>query len=166
MSWFTQLFTGGVGELVDKVGETVDRFHLSGEEKQTFKLELRRLLQQRQAQVEQTVRKNLEARERVLVAELTQGDNYTKRARPTVVYGGLIMIGINYVIAPFFGQLFGADAMQAFQLPGEFWAAWGGVVATWSIGRSLEKANMSNTFSRMMTGAPKRPSLLDDEVVG
>jgi hypothetical protein len=168
MSWFSQLVSGGVGELVEKVGDTVDRFHLSGEEKQKFKLELRSLLQQRQAEVEQTVRKNLEARERVLVAELTQGDNYTKRARPTVVYGGLIMIGINYVIAPFLAQLFGAGALEPFQLPMEFWAAWGGVVATWSIGRSLEKANMGNKLSHMITGGiPKqRSTLLDDDVVG
>lgn len=166
MSWLSDLFTSGVGDLVDKVGATVDRFHLSGEEKQRFKLELRRLFQQRQAEVEQTIRKNLEARERVLVAELAQGDNYTKRARPTVVYGGLVMIGINYVIIPFLASVFGAEAMQPMQLPTEFWAAWGGVVATWSIGRSLEKANMSNGLSRMVTGASKRSALLDEDVVG
>ena len=38
MSWFSELFSGGVGDVVEKVGNTIDEFHLSGEEKQEFKL--------------------------------------------------------------------------------------------------------------------------------
>ena len=40
MSWFNKLFAGGVGDVVEKVGNTIDEFHLSGEKKQNFKLEL------------------------------------------------------------------------------------------------------------------------------
>ena len=100
MSWFSKLFAGGAGEVIDKVGNTIDRFHLSGEEKQAFKLELQRALMQRESEIEQTIRKNLEAKERILVAELQQGDTYTKRARPTVVYFGLVMIALNYFVLP------------------------------------------------------------------
>ena len=169
MGWFTDLFAGGVGDVVEKVGDTIDKFHLSGEEKQAFKLELQRTLLQRESEIEQTIRKNLEAKERILVAELQQGDNYTKRARPTVVYFGLLMIALNYFLVPAVILISGKDVIPEdfFKLPGEFWAAWGGIVATWAVGRSFEKANSSNKFSRMITGNKKQASLLDDdEAVG
>lgn len=188
MSWFNKLFAGGVGEVIDKVGGTLDKFHLSGEEKQAFQLELQQALMQRESEIEQTIRKNLEAKERILVAELQQGDSYTKRARPTVVYFGLIMIALNYFLLPAAMVLSGnADQLQQcntttqpdgtetescerqtlFPLPEEFWVAWGGIVATWAIGRSFEKTNSSNRFSRVVTGSKQRPSLLDnDEAVG
>ena len=188
MSWFSKLFAGGVGEMVEKVGSTIDKFHLSGEEKQAFRLELQKTLMQRESDIEQTIRKNLEAKERILVAELQQGDNYTKRARPTVVYFGLIMIALNYFLLPAALLLTdnedllkhcststngdGVKTEQCeretlFPLPEEFWVAWGGIVATWAVGRSFEKSNSSNKLSRAITGNKKQTSLLDDdEAVG
>lgn len=185
MSWFSKLFSAGVGEVVEKVGKTVDEFHLSGEEKQQFKLELQKALLQRDSEIEQTIRKNLEAKERILVAELQQGDNYTKRARPTVVYFGLLMIALNYFLLPAGLLLSGnkdlltlckssseenqsqkledCERTTLFPLPEEFWVAWGGIVATWAVGRSYEKSNSSNRFSRAVTGNRQRGSLLDDD---
>ncbi|MBT0585451.1 3TM-type holin [Alteromonas oceanisediminis] len=161
MSWFTEIFAGSAGSIVEKVGDTIDRFHLSEEEKQNFKLDLQRLMAARDSEIEQTMRKNLEARERILVAELQQGDNYTKRARPTVVYFGLVMIGLNYFVVPLVSMLTSSTA-TTFDLPGEFWAAWGGIVATWAIGRSFEKRGANNLMTRAVTGEVKRSSLLDD----
>jgi hypothetical protein len=188
MSWFSQLFAGGVGDVIEKVGNTIDEFHLSGEEKQKFKLELQQLLMKRESEIEQTIRKNLEAKERIIVAELQQGDSYTKRARPTVVYFGLIMIALNYFLLPAALLVSGNSGMlencakkttaenvieescnreTLFPLPEEFWLAWGGIVATWAVGRSFEKTSASNKFSRAVTGTSKRTSLLDDdEAVG
>ncbi|MDC0602798.1 holin family protein [Aliiglaciecola sp.] len=161
MSWFTTLFSGGASEVIDRVGDVIDEFHLSGEEKQKFKLQLRQVVAARESEVEQTIRKNLEAKERILVAELAQGDAYTKRARPTVVYFGLVMIGLNYFVVPLISMLSGSDP-QYFDLPTEFWAAWGGIVATWAVGRSFEKANAGNGMTSKITGN-KRVSLLEDD---
>ena len=190
MGWFTKLFSGGIGDVVDKVGSAVDKFHLSGEEKQEFKLEMQQILMKRESEIEQTVRKNLEAKERILVAELQQGDNFTKRARPSVVYFGLIMIALNYFVLPAAllvtgnadklencvveKDQYGSEKKQCeretlFPLPDEFWAAWGGIVATWAIGRSFEKTKGgNNAMSRAITGSKKQSSLLedDDEAVG
>ena len=188
MSWLSKLFAGGVGTVVEKVGDTVDKFHLSGEEKQQFKLELQQVLMARESEIEQTVRKNLEAKERILVAELQQGDTFTKRARPSVVYFGLLMIALNYFLLPSLVMISGnseqlkncttkkqdGDVVEEsceretlFPLPQEFWVAWGGIVATWAVGRSFEKSSASNAFSRAITGSKKKTSLLDDdEAVG
>lgn len=162
MSWLTNILSGGVGTLVEQVGGVVDKFHLSGEEKQRFKLELETLLQKRNSEIEETVRSELQAKERILVAELTQGDNYTKRARPTVVYAGLAFIFLNYCLVPIIGKLSGLDIPEL-QLPTGFWAGWSGIVATWSVGRSMEKRGASSRFSRAVTGR-SGSRLFDDDI--
>ena len=165
MNWLTKIFSGGVGTLVEQVGGVVDQFHLSGEEKQKFKLELEALLQKRDSEIEETVRAELQAKERVLVAELTQGDNYTKRARPTVVYAGLGFIFFNSCLVPVLAKLFGAD-MEPLELPTEFWYGWSGIVATWSIGRTMEKRGAHNRLTRAVTGSGGSRLLEDDVAKG
>ena len=151
MSWLSNLLGGGIGEIIGKVGGIVDDLNLSGEEKQQFKIQLETLLQKRDSEVEQTIRIELQAKERVLVAELQQSDKFTKRARPMVVYAGLAFIGINYVIVPIVGLIAG-QLINPIQLPVEFWAGWSGIVATWSIGRSFEKSGSRNRVTSVITG--------------
>lgn len=152
MSWFSQFFSNNVSSLLSSVSNVIDQFHLSKEEKQQFQLALEKLVNDKFIETEKTIRQELTSREKILVAELNQGDNYTKRARPTVVYFGLLMIGCNYLIVPLLSQLFEIQ-MEALSLPTEFWVAWGGVVSTWSVGRSFEKGNVSNSFSQRVTGS-------------
>lgn len=152
MSWLTDIFSGSVGGLVSSIGDIADKFHLSGEEKLKFQLEMEALIQQRDAVVEETLRSELQAKERILVAELTQGDTYTKRARPTVVYAGLAFILFNYCVVPAIGRIAGTS-VAPFELPMEFWIGWSGIVATWSVGRSVEKSGRKNAVTRAITGS-------------
>ena len=152
MGLLSSLIGGGVSDIVTSVGNVVDKFTLTGEEKQQFKLEMEALLQKRDSEIEQTFRQELESKERVLVAELSQGDNYTKRARPTVVYVGLGFILFNYCLVPALSLAFGRTA-SPLELPSDFWLAWGGIVATWSVGRSFEKVGINNRATRMITGS-------------
>ena len=151
MNLLTKVFSNGIGTLVKQVGGVVDQFHLSGEEKNKFKLELESLLQKRDSEIEETLRTELQAKEKILVAELTQGDQYTKRARPTVVYAGLGFILFNYSLVPFVGRLIGTP-VEPLVLPPEFWYGWSGIVATWSIGRSMEKRGANDRFTRAIHG--------------
>ena len=106
----------------------------------------------------------MQARERVMVAELNQSDNYTKRARPTTVYFGLIMIAFNYCIVPLVTLLSDSVQLTTLELPTEFWIAWGGVVATWSIGRTAERVGMNNKITRVVTGTKKpKDDFWDDD---
>jgi len=141
--------------VVDKVGGVVDKFHLSGEEKQKSKLELEALLQKRDAEIEETIRTEMMTKERILVTELQQGDNYTKRARPTVVYAGLGFIFFNYCLVTVLGG-------NNLELPPEFWYGWSGIVATWSVGRTFEKRGASNSVIRTITGSGKSRILDED----
>ena len=163
MSFISNILGGSVGKVVEQVGGVIDRFTLTGEEKQKFKLDLEALLQKRDSEVEETIRTQLQAKERILVAELQQGDSYTKRARPTVVYAGLGFIFFNYCLVPVISKISGGG-IQPLALPPEFWYGWSGIVATWSVGRSMEKRGASNRFSRMVTGSTaSRSSLLFDD---
>lgn len=151
MGWLQTILSGGIGDVIGKAGDIVDEFHLSGEEKQKFKLKLESLLQKRDSEVEATIRTELQAKERVLVAELNQSDNYTKRARPTVVYAGLLFIVLNYSLVPLI-QIFTHLPVAPFQLPFEFWAGWSGIVTTWVIGRSAEKRGTRSKLASLITG--------------
>lgn len=153
MELFKKLFSKGITDVVDSVGDVIDRFTLSKEEKQEFKLEMQSRLMQLESELEETYRKELDARQEIIKAELTQGDNYTKRARPTIVYAGMLFIFLVYVIVPVIAYISGADQMPDIQLPNEFWWAWGTVVGVYGVGRSAEKMGITNKLTNFMTGS-------------
>lgn len=158
-NWLGKLIGSGIGGLAENVANIVDRFKLTQDEKAAFELEMEKLLQQAGSELEQTMRAELQAKERILVAELNQGDNYTKRARPTVVYFGLGLILFNYSISPIVQGVTGTPFFPM-PLPAEFWYAWGGIVATWSVGRTMERRGANNNLLSVVTGS-KKPGLLD-----
>lgn len=145
MSWLSGLLRPD--KLIGQIGTIIDDLRTTDDEKNAAKLAMEQLIQQREAQVEETIRAELGAKERVMVAELQQGDNYTKRARPTVVYAGLAFILFNYVLPNYL------PIEKAVDLPAEFWIAWGGIVATYSIGRSMEKRGVRNQVVQGITGS-------------
>ena len=149
MNWLTNLFSGGISDLLKAGGDLVDRFVHTDSEKAQMKLALEKLITERLALTQEQVGRETEAKMQVLTAELKQGDNFTKRARPTVVYAGLGFIAINHVVFPVTGRVLMAffpeivfDTSPLPDLPSEFWLAWGGICAVWAIGRTREKIRM------------------------
>lgn len=102
------------------------------------------------SQVEETVQLEMEAKKSVIVAELQQGDKYTKRARPSIIYFGLLAASAEAVLkaVAVFGGLPEDVILPASFLPTIFWGAWGGVASTWVIGRSVERRGASNAAGR------------------
>lgn len=132
----------GIGKLVAQIW---DDSTLSKEEK----------LQQTNGLVE----KKLENSKEIIVAEMGQGDNYTKRARPTVVYFGLLAIALNEIILPwaaYFIGMFctkaGCSALPEIALPTEFWWTWTSICSVWFAGRSAEKRGAMNKVIKAITG--------------
>lgn len=148
-----------VADLAKAVVERVFPPKMTAAEKAQAQVQLQEILEKRENSI-------IEAQRAIIVAEMQQGDNYTKRARPTVVYMGLLFIGLVHVVFPVAIKLvmaFKASALAPDQitqfssllnlsLPGEFWAAWGAVVSIWSIGRSAEKKGIANKIVGMITG--------------
>lgn len=152
MGILSDLFSGGMSQLVLNVAQVADQFITSDEERNAFRLQVEKLIHKREMEIEQTIRSEQKARQEILSAELNQDDKFTKRARPMLVYFGLVMIATNYMIFPILSRFVDVDVSPLPDLPLEFWAGWSGIVATWSIGRSAEKIGASNKVTRLITG--------------
>lgn len=161
MSWLTQILSASTGNVIKQIGDVIDRFTVTGDEKNTFQLKMKQLLQEKDVVVEKQLSSTLQAKERILITELQQSDSYTKRARPTVVYAGLFFIFFNYSLVPAIAYLFG-QVISPLSLPAAFWAGWSGIVATWSIGRTIEKKGKQNSITGVITGTKNRSTLLGD----
>ena len=155
MSFFSKLLSGGISDIVESVGSVVDNFTLSKEEKQEFKLEMQSKFMQVEMELEESYRIELESRKDIIQAEMSQGDKFTKRARPSIVYGGLLFIFIIHVVVPVIAYISGADSnnMPNIQLPEQFWWAWGTVVSVYGVGRSAEKLGVTNKLTNIATGS-------------
>ncbi len=136
----------GIGSVADFAKSLVDRFlpkSMTAAEKAEKQIQLQAVLERR----ENTV---VEAKKSIMIAEVQQGDNFTKRARPSIVYFGLFAIGLVHVIFPIVAWIVlattgeTATQMPKISLPPQFWATWGGVCSIWIIGRSVEKKGSEN----------------------
>lgn len=151
MSIISDLISSGLGTTISSIGDTVKKFITTDNDRMKMQTELEQILQKRDSEIERTIQTELAAKGKIIEAELNQGDKYTKRARPTVVYFGLVVILYNYCIIPSI-QLINSIPLQAFELPTEFWVAWGGIVSTWVLGRSSEKRGNRDKITSFITG--------------
>lgn len=95
----------------------------------------------------------------VIKAEMSQGDKFTKRARPSIVYAGLGFIFLVHVFFPmlaWYTAMFSDDPITPpiLSLPQDFWWVWGGVCSVWMIGRTMERNN-TNDVVGFITGSKK-----------
>lgn len=170
-----QFISGSGSNIIETVSESVDRFVTTAEEKEKLKQELLKiqieqqqnersfltqmetLTQQREKEIEETIRKELEVKQNIIMAELNQDDKFTKRARPTVVYVGLAFIlleivGLRHILM----HKIGIDASmvensdQIFKM---FLGVWGSVLGIYSVGRSVEKRGTRNSWVSLITGS-------------
>jgi len=89
-----------VGGLLKPATELIDSLHTSEEEKSAAKLAMAQVVLGHASELEETYRTEILAKERIMVAEVSSDDKYTSRARPTIVYAGLVALGVNHIILP------------------------------------------------------------------
>ncbi len=155
MKWLGKIFGGAAGETVSKVMNSVAKFGEGHLGKKELKLELEKLISADNNRIHDEITAELGAKERVLIAELSQGDKFTKRARPMVVYTGLAVLVLNHVILPWSNHFLTTNDIPAINIPMEFWIGWSGIVATWSIGRDTVRNGIKNKFTQFATGDKK-----------
>lgn len=107
-------------------------------------IEIQKMLEDRENAV-------INAQKEIVVSEMSQGDNFTKRARPTVVYAGLAFIFFDHVALPIY-SFFSSGAVPNVSLPSEFWWAWTGCVGIWMVGRTMEKRGSTSEIVAKITG--------------
>jgi len=164
------IFSGSTKGIIEGVASAVDRFVETDAEKKAALLEVERVVTERMRIAEESARATVDARMQVIVAELKSGDQYVSRTRPMIARWGLYIILFNYCVVPAFSRAVAVfrpgDPVEAllapFNLPLEFWVAWGGVVGVYAIGRSFEKQTGTATaLSRLMTGNRPRVEMMD-----
>jgi hypothetical protein len=155
MEMFKKLFSKGISDVIDSVGNVIDRVSLRKEEKDRIKMEMESNLLKLQAKVEDNFLDELKDRNDLIKAELAQGDNFTKRARPSIIYAGIIFIFLVYILIPLLAWIAGTapDKMPHIAMPEEFWWAWGTVVGVYGLGRSVEKYGVANKTTNLITGS-------------
>lgn len=144
----------GLGSVADLAKGLVNRFFppaMSDTEKAAAQIQIEQMLEQREAAL-------IDMQRSVITAEMSQGDNYTKRARPTIVYFGLGAIGLIHVLLPMLAWLIltvmgKPIVLPTIQLPEQFWFTWGGVCSIWVISRSAERRGQSSQMLSLITGS-------------
>lgn len=137
----------GIGSVADAAKTIANKFFpdkMGDGERAKAELELQKILSERD-------NKLAESKKEIMVAELNQGDNFTKRARPMIIYSGLAFIFLVHVFFPIAYVAFGNEAPEL-SLPTDFWFAWGGCCSVYTIGRSAEKGGAKNKLVGMITG--------------
>ena len=137
----------GIGSIADLAGSIINKIwppSADPNKKVEAQLELQRMLETREAAV-------IMAQREITVAEMQQSDNFTKRARPMVVYAGLTFIFFNHVFLPCYA-FFTSTPIPSVSLPSEFWWAWTGCVGIWMIGRTMEKRGAGGDLTSIITG--------------
>lgn len=134
----------GIGAAADLVSKIVDIFvppKASAEERLAAEIKIREAVQD----YENTV---VQAKAAIMTAELAQDDKLTKRARPSIIYGGLLVLMANHVVFPMTAWVLQCLAFRQLpplpdlSMPTEFWMVWGGVCSIYVLGRSREKAGV------------------------
>jgi len=148
----------GLGSVADFASTVITRFFpekMSEADRAQAQIALQEMLEARENKV-------IDAQREVMVAEMNQGDTYTKRARPTIVYAGLFFILLVHVVLPVFSYVHilvtgspPPEGVPDLALPGEFWATWGGVCGIWILGRSAEKRGIANKAVALITGGKR-----------
>lgn len=144
---------GSIGDVADRI---IGKFKMDPGKKAELETALKKEELAIQSKVEDHITAEISSRKDIIVAEMNQGDKYTKRARPTMIYAGLFFILFNYVL-PTVMVYFGRPAPDPIQLPDMFWQAWGVVVSVWSVGRTTERLGVNNPIIRKITRS-KDPS--------
>jgi len=137
----------GIGSIADLAKGLVDRFlppAMTGEQKAQAQLQMQEILEKRETTL-------IDAQKSIIVSEMQQADNFTKRARPSLVYSGLLFIFLVHVAFPI-AAFFTSKPMPSLTLPTEFWWAWGGVCSVWVVGRSAEKKGATGSVISLLTG--------------
>lgn len=147
----------GAEGILREAGNLADKFITTDGERNEFKRQIAELVTRRTSEVEETLRAELGARRDIIVAEMAQGDAYTKRARPTVVYAGIVIFALDAAVRAIQMSL-GVGDVPTTYVPSEFALAWGSVVGLWVLGRSAEKRGAGNAIISAITGTPQSTS--------
>jgi len=145
LNWLKNLFTGGAAQLLKTVNQVIDNVTTTDEERLQLEiakerlrfeiLQVTSLMEQRAAEL---VQKDLDGVRKQAMTELRSEDPFVRRARPAIIWTGVAVFVINYIVLPFAGFV-ANKAVTPVQLPDMFWYTWGTITGGYAFLRTLEK---------------------------
>jgi hypothetical protein len=127
-----------VGAAFDGLTKIIGEFHMSPEEKAAAQQAIVNAQQQaQQAANDYQTQLNSIAGQNIR-AEEQSGDKFTVRARPAVIWIGLIAILWDYCVVPT-ASMWSQKPLPSVLLPDMFWWTWGTVVTGYVFSRGMEK---------------------------
>lgn len=122
--------------LLDSIKGIISEFHMSPEDKAKLQAQLDEQKDRfTAAENDYNIKLNDIAGQNIR-AEEQSGDKFTMRARPAVIWVGLIMFAWNYCIVPTAGIHWHVPALP---IPDTFSEIWGVVVTGYVFGRTVDK---------------------------
>jgi len=77
--------------LIEQVGNVVDKFVQTPGERAEIRVKMAEIVAAETIAAEESIQERFKAVQGIISSEMQHGSNYTKNARPTIVYAGLIM---------------------------------------------------------------------------
>ena len=114
----------------------------------------------RDAQIEKSFQVQLETTARVIESDNAQGDKYTKRMRPSVVYGGGLMFVIEFLVKMVFDSVTGEPPYDGTMVPEPVIYSWSGITSIYFGGRTVEKVKEIRSRNKETEEKPKLLQLL------
>ena len=139
MGGFATVFKGLVGgDPIKSIGDLVDEFHLSPEQKAQMQ-QAASELEERRDEIEAARDEALaEAQSKNITAETESGDSYVRRARPTFLYVMILAIGIDLIIFPVL-SLVTHHGLSILEIPGAYLELFGVGFLGYTGARTWEK---------------------------
>lgn len=134
-------------EVISKIGV---HGYMSDEQKVAITKDINDVAIRFEQELTEAYKTELITRTEIIKAEMQQGDNFTKRARPAVVYLFIATIILNYTILPAIAQ-FLQIAGFTLVLPEEAWNAFEIVFGVYAVGRTFEKSSGVDKISSAIT---------------
>jgi len=125
--------------LLDSVKGLISQFHMSPEDKAKLQAQLDAQKDQFTAAENDYNSKLNDIAGQNIRAEETSGDNYTRRARPSVIWIGLAVIVWNYCLMNLLGHTRWFAGAVPWELPSYFWDTWGIICTGYVFNRTAEK---------------------------
>ena len=145
MAWYTSLFSTGLGEVVDSVGNVLDNLFTSDDEKEKNKIALSQITlaaaqteKKLNADLEKAYLEDAKDQRRQITVELQSQDAYVRRSRPTFNYIFYIVLIFNYIFIPIYQVITGVD-LKPVNLPTELWTVFGVGFIGYGYLRTVEK---------------------------
>ncbi|HEV2177366.1 MAG TPA: 3TM-type holin [Terriglobia bacterium] len=139
MGGFAGIFKGLVGgDPIKSIGDLIDQFHMSPEQKAQLGLDQAQL-EERRDEIEAARDEALAAvQSKNITAETQSEDAYVRRARPTFLYMMILAIGIDLIIFPVL-SLATHHGLNILEIPGAYLELFGVGFLGYTGARSWEK---------------------------